>query len=325
MDTLFYAFAVLVFAAVSLLIEGAYLWWSSSRGGQAARVARRLRLMTPGAAAHEHQISILKQRRLAGSVAADRMLRRMPLALRLDHLLQQSGLRWLLSHLIGMILTGLFLGWIVVRVCDIPVAPAMLIVVGFGMVPMLMVVRLRGERMRKLEEQLPEVADFLARALRAGHSLTNVLHMLGAEMPEPIASEFRFTHEEIHYGLSMHDALHSLATRVPLTDLRYMVIAILIQRESGGNLADILSSIGCIIRARLKLIAQVRVLSAEGRLSAWVLGLLPFIVIVVMTLTNRRYISVLWTDPAGIQILWYGAGMMLVGVLWLRRLVRIKV
>ena len=122
-----------------------------------------------------------------------------------------------------------------------------------------------------------------------------------------------------------NEALHNLADRIPLTDLRYLVIAVLIQRESGGNLAEILGNISHIIRERLKLIAQVRVLSAEGRMSAWILGLLPFVVMVMMSITNPHYISMLWTDPTGVQLLWYGAGMILFGVLWLRRVIHIRV
>ncbi len=165
---------------------------------------------------------------------------------------------------------------------------------------------------------MPEAADFLARALRAGHSFINVLQMVGNELPEPLAGEFRIAHEEINYGVPMNEALHNLAARIPLTDLRYLVIAVLIQRESGGNLAEILGNISRIIRARLKLLAQVRVLSAEGRMSAWILGLLPFGVMGVMTVSSPHYVSMLWTDPSGERLLWYGLGMIIVGVLWLR-------
>jgi tight adherence protein B len=123
----------------------------------------------------------------------------------------------------------------------------------------------------------------------------------------------------------MHEALTNLASRIPLTDLRYLVIAVLIQREAGGNLAEILGNISHIIRQRLKLVAQVRVLSAEGRMSAWVLGLLPFGVMTMMVLTSPTYIGVLWTDPTGVRLLWYGAGMLMLGVLWLRKLIQIRI
>ncbi|MBC7685155.1 MAG: type II secretion system F family protein, partial [Bdellovibrionales bacterium] len=183
----------------------------------------------------------------------------------------------------------------------------------------------RTARLIKIEEQLPEAADFLARAMRAGHSFTNVLQMVGTELPEPLSGEFRAAHEEINYGVPMNEALYNLADRIPLTDLRYLVIAVVIQRESGGNLAEILGNISHIIRERLKLLAKVRVLSAEGRMSAWILGLMPFCVMAFMAVVNTKYVSLLWTDPTGIKLLWYGMGMIVIGVLWIRRLIHIRV
>jgi tight adherence protein B len=149
--------------------------------------------------------------------------------------------------------------------------------------------------------------------------------MVGDEMPQPIAGEFKFAYEEINYGVPMNEALHNLALRVPLTDLRYLVIAVLIQRESGGNLAEVFGSISRLIRARLKLLSQVRVMSAEGRMSAWILGLLPLGVLVLMTVTNPAYVRVLWTDPLGVRLMWYAAAVAAFGVLWMRKLIRIRI
>ena len=191
--------------------------------------------------------------------------------------------------------------------------------------PLLFLLRARTARLQKIEAQLPEAADFLARALRAGHSFSNVLQMVGDELNEPISGEFKMAHEEINYGVPMNEALQNLAVRIPLTDLRYLVIAVLVQRESGGNLAEVLVSIARIIRARLKLLGQVRVLSAEGRMSAWVLGLMPVVMIGVMSLVNPQYISLLWTDPSGIRLLWYAAGMVALGVVWMRKVIRIRI
>jgi tight adherence protein B len=195
----------------------------------------------------------------------------------------------------------------------------------FALVPLMLVRRARTRRLARIEQQLPEAADFIARALRAGHSFTNVLQIVGNELPEPLSGEFRLAREEINYGVPMSEALHNMAARIPLTDLRYLIIAVLIQRETGGNLAEILTNISQIIRARLKLLAQVRVLSAEGRMSAWILGLLPFSVGGMMLLLNPEYISVLWTDPAGIKLLYYAGVMIVVGVIWLRKTIRIHV
>ena len=132
------------------------------------------------------------------------------------------------------------------------------------------------------------------------------------------------TNKEQEYR-KLVQALHAMAARIPLTDLRYLIIAVLIQRESGGNLAEILGNISQIIRARLKLVAHVRVLSAEGRMSAMILTALPFAVLGMMLVMNPKYVSLLWTDPSGMRMLWYGLGLMVVGVVWMRRIIRIRI
>ena len=325
MDAVFYGFTVLLFAAVILLVEGAYLWWSGTHGGGAQRISRRLRLMSGGVDAAGEKVSILKQRRYAGGVWLDAFLHRRRLAHRIDRLLVQSGLRWTVAQFIGASLGGMWLVLLLLTMRPVPQVAKVVIALLFLCVPYILAIRARTARLIKIEEQLPEVADFLARAMRAGHSFTNVLQMVGTELPEPLSGEFRAVHEEINYGVPMNEALHNLADRIPLTDLRYLVIAVVIQRESGGNLAEILGNISHIIRERLKLLGKVRVLSAEGRMSAWILGLMPFCVMAFMTVVNTSYVSILWTDPTGIKMLWYGFGMIVIGVLWIRRLIHIRV
>ena len=325
MDAVFYGFTVLLFAAVILLIEGGYLWWSGTHGGGAQRIARRLRLMSGAADGDREKVSILKQRRYADSDWLDAFLHRRRLAHAIDRALLQSGLRWSVAQFLAASLGGLVITSVLLIMRPVPSLAKAMIALAFMLMPYILVLRARAARLIKIEEQLPEAADFLARAMRAGHSFTNVLQMVGTELPEPLSGEFRAAHEEINYGVPMNEALYNMADRIPLTDLRYLVIAVVIQRESGGNLAEILGNISHIIRERLKLIGKVRVLSAEGRMSAWILGLMPFCVMVFMTIVNPHYVSVLWTDPAGIRMLWYGAGMILIGVLWIRRVIHIRV
>jgi len=325
MDLVFYGFAVLLFAACILLVEGAWLWWSGTHGSAAKRINRRLRLMATRGEAGGERVSILKQRRYAKSPGLDRLLRRSPHGAALDRLLLQSGLSWSVAQFLsgagGLLLaaSGVLLLW------PMPLPGALLLLAIAGGGPCMFLLRTRTQRLQKIEAQLPEAADFLARALRAGHSFSNVLQMVGEELSEPLSGEFKMAHEEINYGVPMNEALQNLATRIPLTDLRYLVIAVLVQRESGGNLAEVLLSIARIIRARLKLLGQVRVLSAEGRMSAWVLGLMPVVMIGVMAVVNPQYISLLWTDPSGIRLLWYAAGMVFLGVVWMRKVIRIRI
>ena len=325
MDILFYGFVVFLFAAVILGIEGVYLWWVGTHGAAAQRVARRLQLMSGTAGRSGERISILKQRRFARNELADRLLHRLALAHRIDRLLMQSGIKWSVQQFLQWSTASLLTGIFLVTQWPLPLALRIGLALLFSIIPLTLVRRARKRRLARIEEQLPEAADFIARALRAGHSFTNVLQIVGNELPEPLSADFRIAREEINYGVPMAEALHNMAARIPLTDLRYLIIAVLIQRETGGNLAEILTSISHIIRERLKLVAKVRVLSAEGRMSAWILGLLPFGVAGMLLLTNGDYISILWTDPTGIKLLWGALVMILIGVFWLRKMIRIHI
>jgi len=325
MDIMFYGFIVFLFAAIILGIEGTYLWWINSHGSAARRVARRLQLMSGSASRASERISILKQRRFSRHDVVDRLLHRMAIAKRIDQLLVQSGLKWSVEHFLLGSGAMLLLGGLLTLRWPLPLPIRLGVALLSALLPLWFVRRARRRRLIRIEEQLPDAADFIARALRAGHSFTNVLQIVGNELPEPLSGEFRIAREEINYGVPMSEALHNMAGRIPLTDLRYVIIAVLIQRETGGNLAEILGNISQIIRARLKLVAQVRVLSAEGRMSAWILGLLPVAVGGMLVLTNYNYIKMLWTDPSGIRLLWYALAMVVVGVVWLRRVIRIRI
>jgi tight adherence protein B len=325
MESLYYGFVVFLFAAVILAIEAVYLWWMGTHGRGARRIARRLQNMSGAAGRPGERISILKQRRYARNNEIDRLLHKLPLAHRIDQLLLQSGLRLSVENFLLASIGTMLLGLVLLARWPLPLGIRLLIALVFGALPLLLVRRTRAKRLVKIEEQLPEAADFIARALRAGHSFANVLQIVGNEMPEPLSGEFRTAREEINYGVPMSEALHNMAARIPLTDLRYLIIAVLIQRESGGNLAEILANISTIIRGRLKLAAQVRVLSAEGRMSAWILGALPFVVGAMMVLINPKYVSMLWTDPVGTKVLWYAGGMIVFGILWLRKVIHIRI
>jgi tight adherence protein B len=191
--------------------------------------------------------------------------------------------------------------------------------------PLAYVGRRRARRLRKLEQQLPDALDLLTRALRAGHAFGAGLQMIGEEMAEPIASEFRFVHDEVNFGVSLDQALGNLSVRAPITDLRYFVVAVLIQRESGGNLTEVLANLSRLIRQRLKLFWHVRVLSAEGRMSAWLLSLLPFAIGGLMSVFNPEFMAPMWTDPLGVAITRGMLVSMAFGILLLRKIIRIRI
>ena len=144
-------------------------------------------------------------------------------------------------------------------------------------------------------------------------------------MAEPIAKEFRIVHDEVNFGVELQQALTNLSKRVPLTDLRYFIVSVLIQRESGGNLTEVLGNLSRLIRERLKLMSKVRVLSSEGRLSAWILGIMPFALAGVMYLLNPEFMAPLWSDPIGISIIKYMLILMAFGILILKKIIKIRV
>jgi tight adherence protein B len=254
-----------------------------------------------------------------------RMLLQMPRVGAMDRLLQQSGVTWSVSDFLGLSLIAFLAALFAASYLPIPWLFRVVIAAAIALLPYLYVVRAKAKRLNRIEQQLPDAMDLMGRALRAGHAFPTALKMVGDEMSDPIASEFRVTFDEVNFGISMPDALMNLATRVPSTDLRYFVIAVLIQRETGGNLSELLASISAIIRDRLKLMGQVKVLSAEGRLSAWILGLLPFGAALMIQLANPKFLEVLYTDPMGKKMLMIAAGMMVIGVLAMRKIIHIRV
>ena len=325
MNDLSYLVYLLVFLAVLLLCGSVWMAWQSARGAGAARVARRLRAMHTASGESEKAVSITKDRPLSDSPALQGLLEDLPGIARIDQLLLQSGKSWNVATFLGLSLMGWMIGLLLASILPLPWYIRLGLTVAGAGLPYLMVQRAKAKRLVRIEQQLPDALDLMSRAMRAGHAFPTALKMVGEEMTAPLAEEFRMVFDEVNFGVAMSDALNNLAARVPSTDLRYFVIAVLIQRETGGNLTELLSSISAIIRDRLKLLGQVRVLSAEGRMSAWVLGLMPVVMIGVMSLVNPQYISLLWTDPSGIRLLWYAAGMVALGVAWMRKVIRIRI
>lgn len=325
MDYLYIFFAVAIFSAVLLLVEGIYVTWNASRGPEAKRIARRLKLMSASAHSGQKDTSILKRRLLSETPGLQRLLLQVPRIHRLDRLLEQSGTTLNVAQFCLAAL-GCGAGSLVVLLFfDIPFLVAVLVGIATAFIPLLFVLGKRSKRMNRIEVQLPEALDLLSRALRAGHALPSAIQMIGEEMADPIAGEFRTIFDEVNYGVSMQEALKNLASRVPSTDIGYFVVAVLIQRETGGNLTELLDNIAKIVRERLKLFGQIKVFSAEGRLSAWILGLLPFALAAVIQVTNPDFLKVLWTDPLGQQMLGAMAGLMVFGVFWMRKLIHIRV
>jgi tight adherence protein B len=191
--------------------------------------------------------------------------------------------------------------------------------------PFLVVKRRAAKRMDKFEEQLPEAIDLMVRAIRAGHPLGAGLQMVSEEAQEPIATEFRRVFEEQRFGLPFDDALYGLADRVPLVDTRIMVTAMLVQREVGGNLAEVLGNMSEVVRQRFKIRRQLRVITAQGRMSGYVLAALPIFVGLAIYALNREYVTLLFTHPLGKILLVVAVVMQVAGYLWIRKIVNIEI
>lgn len=321
----FIILSLLVFIAVLLLLEALYLIWKAYKGPDAKKIESRLRALS-GSLDRSEQARFLRDRMLSEVPALQRYLLTLPRTQQLDRFILQAGLEWTVSKLLLSCWTLCVLTFIVVvgplhqRLLLAAVAS-----VATAALPLVYMQLERNRRLAKLERQLPDALDLITRALRAGHAFGSGLQMVGEEMMEPIAGEFRIVHDEVNFGVSLQQALNNFSERVPSTDVRYFVVAVVIQRDSGGNLTEILGNLSRLIRERLKLHAKVKVLSSEGRLSAWILGLMPFALAGGMFLVNPKFMSPLWTDPIGIGIIKYMLILMVVGVLMLWKIVRIRV
>ena len=327
MDLLYYGFALLVFVAAALTIEAIYGWWFSTQSRAARRLSQRLDQVRRNrvVSADGSVEGLYKNRRLARHAKVNDALRQMPGIQGLDNWLQQSGIDWSVGRLLMNAGIAFAIGFVLSLILVLYVTVALIVGAICAAIPLAIVWSRREERLITLEKQLPEAADLISRSLKAGHALPSTLTMLADEMPDPIAAEFRIVSDEINFGLPMSEALQRLAERVLLTDLLYMIVAILIQREAGGNLSEIMSNVSLLIRQRLKLLGDIRTMSAEGRLSAWILCLLPVAIAAVFFMVSPDYLKQFFDDPAGPLMLGAGGGMMLLGVLWMRQLIRIRV
>ena len=184
---------------------------------------------------------------------------------------------------------------------------------------------MRTKRFQKFEEKFPEAIDTLARAVRAGHAFTTALEMIANEVSEPVAGEFRQLYEEQKFGLPVRDALLNLADRIPLVDVKFFVTAVMLQRETGGNLAEILDNLSYVIRERFKILRQVRVHTAQGRLTMVLLMALPPTIVVLMLMLNPGFIRPLFTDPIGHALIVGGITLQTMGYFVIRRIIRIQV
>jgi len=242
-----------------------------------------------------------------------------------EFMLQQAGLTWTLHTLIvssaGL---AIALGSMVLMATrSIPLG---LVATILGvLLPHFYVRHRRRKRLHAFEEHLPESIDLVGRALRAGHPLSAGFKMAADDGPEPVAGEFRRVFEEQRFGLPLQDSLLGMADRADLVDVRILVTAILIQREVGGNLAEILDNLSAVVRARFTIRRQIRVYTAQGRMTGYLLSLLPLILFALLYTINPQYMSILFTDPIGKILIVVALSMQFIGFLWIRKIIKIEI
>lgn len=257
--------------------------------------------------------------------ALARLVARYPVHDKLLRMLERSASQQSVDELVRLILIMAVIAGVVGALVTRSFVAAVLFAVVAGFIPVANL-SLKAERRRRLfEMQLPDALDFMSRALRAGHGLTMAFQIVAEEMPSPVAEEFGRVFDEINFGNSFQDALSKMPDRINSPDLSFFVVGILIQRETGGNLSDLLRSLSNTVRERLKLHGKVRTLAAEGKFSGILLGILPFALAGILTLLNPVYMGALWYTETGHKWVMIGGGMMLLGFAWMWKIAQIKV
>ncbi len=242
----------------------------------------------------------------------------------LKALIDQSGLRLTVGRFVFATACAAAIPFLVVSTLTGRTVLGLLAAAACGVVPLAWVRRARTKRLWKFEEQFPEGIDLIARALRAGHTFPTGLLMVADEIPAPVGVEFRLLYDQQNFGMPLQEALRSLATRVPLLDAKFFATAVLTQKEAGGNLAEVLDNLSTVIRERFKVKRQVRVISAHGRITGWVLAGLPPTLAFVFMLVSPKHIQTLINDPIGVQMLIVAAVLQGVGTLAMRKIVNIE-
>ena len=294
----------------------------------ANRKKMRARLAAIEQASFESQseeLGLLREDVLSQIPALNRILLQIPLVIRIQVFIQQAAMEITAGMLLLISFALMLFVFLVGFMVNLPNVLLLVAVIAVGAAPFAVVLFKRERRFSRFEELFPDAIDLLARAVRAGHAFTTGLELIAREMPEPVAGEFRITYEQQNFGMPLRDALQNLAVRMPLSDVNFFISALQIQRESGGNLAEILDNLSYVIRERFKIYRQVKVYTAQGRMTLYLLtGLAPATVL-LMYLVNPDYISLLFTDSLGHKFIAAAVVLELIGYFVIRKIIKIRV
>jgi tight adherence protein B len=319
--------AVAVFAAVFAIVLLLSMSFDSSGVQKRKQTQERLDSISLAAkrSPEDEGVILLREELLSAIPWVDRLLRRLNVFDGLRELLTQAELSWTVLQVLGTSLaTGLVIGVAFYLRTNTPVVSLVVGAAG-GTGPVLYILFKRSRRFDKFEQGLPQALDLMVSSLRAGHSFIAALGSVAREMPSPVGPEFRQCFDEQNFGLEMRASMLNLGARVPIHDVHIIITAVLIQKESGGNLAEILEKVAYIIRERFRLKRQVRVYTAQGRMTGIILTLLPVLLGTGMYLVNPEHMSILWNDKTGIKLIYTAMGMTVVGGLIIRKIVNIRI
>ncbi len=312
------------FGATLCVIVVIYLVYQSLRHPHHGRIRKRIKAIATNDD-NAQSTDLVRKKVLSDVPLLNGLLRHVPGVDSLDRLIQQADAKnpagvFILSAVV-LALSGFLLCFLTTRshLMGLAVAAAA------GVLPFVYLAQRKKRRMERFHSQFPDALGLLARALRAGHAFTSGLRLAADEFGDPLGPELDKTLDEINFGVSDADALKNLASRLDCPEVRYFVVALIIQRQAGGNLAEIIEKLAHLIRERFKLQGKIKVLSAEGRLSAAILIGLPFVVLIVLLLLSPNYLTSLFSEPAGRWMLGAAAFMMVLGILVMRRMIQIKI
>lgn len=312
-----------VFAVLSLVLVASGV--GASEQAKQTLAALQSALAVDSSGLHDPIVDLRKSELLSAIPWMNRWLLKIEIAPRLRNLLYQANVKWTAGGL--LLLCGvsfIFPAYLVYLRTGTMLFSVLLGLMMAG-APILYVIFKRRQRLNKFEQEMPEALDLMVSALRAGHSLVAALSLVASESPEPLGGEFRICFDEQNYGLELRTAMSNLLARIPLQDLRIVVTAILIQKESGGNLAEVLDKTAYVIRERYRLKRQVRVHTAQGRMTGWILTFLPIVLGVALYLINPDGMSLLWKREIGIKLLYASAVLTIIGGLIIRKIVNMDV
>ncbi len=324
-----YILTLIAFVIGAALVLGSYFGVTKVPGMMLQRKldARLQEISLPDAPAESDGSSqgLLKTAQTGMLPAFDKMMEGTARGSAVSHWLEQTGVKISLSTLLLLaIVCGGAFGFLGLILVKLPIA--FVFVGGMGAaLPFIFLNMKRTRRIHKFEEEFPEALDLIARALKAGHAFVTGLKMVADEMSDPVGPEFRKTFDEQNFGLPMKDALENLTTRVPSLDVRFFATAVLIQRETGGNLSEILENLAHVVRERFKILRQVRVHTAHGRLTGYVLLALPVVLSMALMFINPEHMNLLFRERMGQMLLMVAIGMQVIGYFWIRHVVKIEV